>query len=74
MYDIEKVNNNPVIKAMLWNPDKILYSLYELRNQGIISKISEIDNIRQFTTKWNLEEIVQHLAPAGAECERYRDY
>ncbi|MBM3157744.1 MAG: hypothetical protein FJ004_10755 [Chloroflexi bacterium] len=65
MYDISKLEESRAVKAMLWNPDRILPSLYELRNQGIISKISEIDNIRQFTTKWKLEEVVQHLANAG---------
>jgi hypothetical protein len=28
----------------------------------MISKVSEIDNIRQFTTKWTLGQVVGHLA------------
>ena len=43
----------------------LLPSLYELRNQGLISKVSEIDNIRQFTTKWTLDELVEHLVAEG---------
>lgn len=61
MYDISKLEKNQAIRTLLWNPDRILSSLYELRNQGIIAKISEIDNIRQFTTRWTLAEVVDHL-------------
>ncbi len=61
MYDFSLISSNQVITAMLWNPDSILPALYELRNLGIISKISEIDNVRQFTTKWSLLEVVKHL-------------
>ena len=61
MYEILKVEQNPAIKAMLWNPDKLLSGLYELRNRGILAKISEIDRFRQFTTKFTLEELVKYL-------------
>jgi len=65
MYDISKLERNCAVRAMLWNPDRVLPSLYELRNRGIISKISEIDNIRQFTTRWTLDEVVRQLVHAG---------
>jgi len=61
MYDITKLETNRSIRAMLWNPARIRPALYELRNQGFISKISEIDKIRQFTTKLTLEEVVKKL-------------
>lgn len=61
MYDIAKVETNRSIRAMLWNPDQILPALYELRNQGLISKVSEIDNVRQFTTRGSLDKIVEYL-------------
>lgn len=67
MYDISKVETNRAILAMLWNPARILLSLYELRNLGLISKISEIDNIRQFTTKWSLDQVVDRLVAKGKE-------
>ena len=50
-----------IIRAMLWNPNRLLHALYELRNQGLISKISEIDNIRQFTTKYSLAGVVEQI-------------
>jgi len=61
MYDIGKLDSNREIRTMLWNPDRILPSLYELRNKGLISKISEIDNVRQFTVKWYLNQLVEKL-------------
>ena len=61
MYEISWLENSPLIRAMLWDPDRLLPGLYELRNLGLISKISEIDNIRQFTTEFTLDELVDHL-------------
>lgn len=61
IYDIEKIARNQAIRAMLWNPERLLSSLYELRNQGLIAKVSAIDSIRQFTTKWHLEQLVQQF-------------
>lgn len=61
MYDIAKLENNQRMRTMLWNPDRILPTLYELRNKGFIAKISEIDNVRQFTTKWALPKLVSIL-------------
>jgi DNA repair protein RadC len=62
MYDIRKLDENRMIRAMLWNPERLLHALYELRNQGLISKISEIDNIRQFTTKYTLAGVAALLS------------
>jgi len=61
MFDIQKVEQNRLIRAMLWKPDRLLPLLYELRNQGLISKVSEIDTVRQFTTKLRLNEVVDRL-------------
>jgi hypothetical protein len=47
---------------MLWKPDQILPALYELRNRGIIANVSEIDNVRQFTIKWKLDQVVEFIA------------
>lgn len=61
MYDIAKLEKSDAVGSLLWNPDKLLPSLYELRNRGIISKVSEIDSIRQFTISYDLETIVDKL-------------
>ena len=67
MYDIRKLDDNRMIRAMLWNPERVLHSLYELRNRGLISKVSEIDNIRQFTTRHTLAGVVGQLVSAGKQ-------
>ncbi|MBU0995358.1 MAG: hypothetical protein KJ737_22915 [Proteobacteria bacterium] len=61
MYDIRKLDENHMIRTMLWNPEHLLHALYELRNQGLISKVSEIDNIRQFTIKHTLASVVDQI-------------
>jgi len=61
MYELNKIEENQIVAQMLWKPDQILPMTYELRNKGFISKISEIDNFRQFTTKWNLEQAIERL-------------
>ena len=65
MYDIRKIEDNRKIRAMLWNPEQLLHSLYEMRNQGFISKVSEIDNIRQFTTKYRVAGVVEQIITEG---------
>ncbi len=66
MFDIGKVEQNRAIHAMLWKPTAIVPALYELRNRKIISKVSEIDAVRQFTTKYTLEQVCEALARTGA--------
>lgn len=66
MYDIGKLEQNRAIRALLWGPDRLLQALYELRNQGIISKVSQIDSVRQFTTRMTLDEVVETLMIRGS--------
>lgn len=61
IYDIRKLEDKDAIKLMLWRPEQILPALFELRNQGLLAKVSEIDNVRQFTTKYTLEQLVAIL-------------
>ncbi len=69
MYNIALVERNPAMRALLWNPERIVPALYELRNQGILSKVSQIDAFRQFTTRWDLRQVVEALVAGtpGAE-------
>ncbi len=66
IYGIEELEQNRLIRTLLWNPDHLLPALYELRNHGIISKVSEIDNVRQFTLKYTLDKVVENFF-AGEE-------
>jgi len=62
MYNLAAVESSPGVRQMFWNPDRILPCVYELRNRGLISKVSEIDTVRQFTTKYSLAGLVTGLA------------
>ena len=61
MHEISSMEQNQAMSAMLWDPDKLLPGLYELRNQGVLAKVSEIDRFRQFTTRFTLDELVEYL-------------
>lgn len=62
MYDIGRMEKCCQIRSLLWKTEQLLPSLFELRNRGLIGNVSEIDNVRQFTTKWTLGQIVERLA------------
>jgi DNA repair protein RadC len=64
VYPIESLEKNPFFKAMFWTEDSLVPSLYELRNMGIIPRVSEIDTVRQFTTKYSPSELVSRLSGA----------
>lgn len=62
MYDINRLESNRILPALFWKTEQFLPSLYELRNRGLISKVSAIDSVRQFTTKWTFPQVVERLA------------
>jgi len=62
VYPIESLETNPYFKAMFWTEGSLVPSLYELRNMGLITRVSEIDTVRQFTTKYSPSELVSHLS------------
>lgn len=61
LYDIGLLERSNAVNLMLWEPEGILPALYELRNRGLLSKVSQIDSVRQFTTQYNLEQVVLKL-------------
>jgi hypothetical protein len=65
MYDIGRMEKCRHIRSLLWKAEQFMPSLFELRNRGLISNVSEIDNVRQFTTKWTLLQVVERLAGGG---------
>jgi hypothetical protein len=69
MYELGEVEQNPVFKAMLWKPDQILPALYTLRNNRIISNISDIDQIRHVSTRFNLDECVLKITEVNLKNE-----
>lgn len=67
MYDIALLESNRANRAMLWDPSKLLPSLYELRNLGFLPKVSEIDRVRQFTVRMDLDDVIGHLAQGKSD-------
>jgi len=61
MYGISELETNEAIRSMLWRTDQLLPALYEMRNLGLITKVSEIDSVRQFTTRYTLAQVVEQL-------------
>lgn len=62
MYAISELESNRAVRNMLWREDQLLPALYELRNRGLVAKVSEIDSVRQFTTRYTLAQVVDRLA------------
>ena len=61
MYNVGELEQNRAFRAMLWDPLQTMPMLYELRNRGLLSKVSEIDGVRQFTTHGDLGSVVDAL-------------
>jgi len=67
MYSFERLFSGPMHRWLLWDQQWMVRQLYLLREAGILSKVSEIDRIRQFTTKYALDEAMRHLSALPAE-------
>lgn len=61
MHDVDKLEANRTIRALGWATSSLVPALYELRNRGLIARVSEIDRVRQFTTRYTLEQLVDAL-------------
>ena len=70
MYSFERLFNGPMHKWLLWDQQWMVHQLYVLREAGILSKVSEIDRMRQFTTKYTLDDSVRHLVNMTEEAHR----
>ena len=61
MYSFERLLNGPMHRWLLWDQQWMIRQLYAMREAGFLCKVSEIDRMRQFTTKYTLEAAVRHL-------------
>ena len=61
MYSFERLLQGPLHKWLLWDQQWMISQLYLLREAGLLSKVSEIDRMRQFTTKFPLINAVQPI-------------
>lgn len=67
MYAFERMLDGPMHKCLLWDRQWMVQQLYRLREAGLLSKVSEIDRMRQFTTKFSLETAVPSIVSLAKE-------
>jgi len=67
MYSFERLFTGPMHKWLLWDQQWMTGQLYRLREAGLLSKVSEIDRLRQFTTKCALADAVQRIVALAQE-------
>lgn len=61
MQPFEKLLDGPMHKWLLWDRQWMIEQLYLCRQEGLLSKVSEIDSMRQFTTKYSLAEAIDKI-------------
>lgn len=67
MYSFERLFDGPMHRWLLWDQQWMVRQLYRLREAGLLSKVSEIDRLRQFTTKYTLDDAVPHVVDLAKE-------
>ena len=60
VYTFEALEQGPMRRWLLWDREWTHSQLYNLRDLDIISKVSEIDRIRQFTLGLDQRECLRH--------------
>lgn len=53
IYTFEAMENGPLRHWLLWDREWMRRQLYNLRDLGVIAKVSEIDTVRQFTLPYD---------------------
>jgi len=61
IYSFESLFNGPIHRWLLWDREWIRKQLYALRDLQIVSKVSEIDTIRQFSLEFGQREILERF-------------
>ena len=72
MHAFERMFDGPMHKWLLWDQQWMVRQLYRLREAGLLSKVSEIDRLRQFTTKYTLADAVQRIVALAQESPRMK--
>ena len=70
MHAFEKMLDGPMHKWLLWDGQWMVRQLYRLREAGLLSKVSEIDRLRQFTTKYTFADAAPHIVELAKESYR----
>ncbi|MFQ6041087.1 MAG: hypothetical protein ACE5PV_09545, partial [Candidatus Poribacteria bacterium] len=61
IYSVGELVEHPCISLMLWQKSSLKEKLYEAWREGFLAKVSDIDGIEQFSTKWTLQEVVHAM-------------
>lgn len=67
LHTFEKMLNGPMHRWLLWDQTWMIQQLYRLRESGLLSKVSEIDRMRQFTTKFDLAGAMPQILALAEE-------
>jgi hypothetical protein len=70
MHAFEKMCDGPMHKWLLWDQQWMTRQLNRLRELGVLSKVSEIDRMRQFTTKFALPDAIERIVTLAHEAPR----
>jgi hypothetical protein len=67
MHAFEEMFSGPMHKWLLWDRQWMVRQLYRLREEGLLSKVSDIDGMRQFTTRYSLADAVRGIVALDQE-------
>lgn len=59
MYSFEALYSSPVHRWLLWDREWVRQQLYNLQDFGVLTKVSEIDTVRQFTLAMDQSSALQ---------------
>jgi hypothetical protein len=67
MHAFDSMFDGPLHKWLLWDKQWMVRQLYRLREAGLLSKVSEIDRLRHFTTKFTLTDALERIVTLAQE-------
>lgn len=64
IFSFDRIFNGPAHHQLLWDKEWIRKQLYILRDMGVVSKVSEIDTVRQFSLEYGQRESLERFFAA----------
>ncbi|HOU13762.1 MAG TPA: DUF1819 family protein [Anaerolineae bacterium] len=61
IYTFEALEQGPLHRWLLWDRGWMRRQLYNLRDAGIVAKVSEIDTVRQFTLAYAIPDALRYF-------------
>lgn len=61
IFSFEDLGESPLRRWLLWDREWMRRQLYNLRDFGLITKVSEIDTVRQFTLQYEQKTALRHF-------------